>query len=302
MSRKKWLSLDQQVELLTGRGLIISDVNACRQTLQRIGYYHMSGYWRFFQRDPNFGDNQFRGGVSFDDIAELQSLDSTLRRLCLNAIDKVEIALRSIFSYRFGQLIGSYERLQDAATYSSPPNDAGTVNDQVLRDLNRTNQHFVVRHRGNDNPYGELPVWIAVEVLSFGTLSKAIAYGTDDRVATHMADDLGLKRSGFSSQVRSFVALRNVCAHQGRIWNDVPKNRAAVQSNVLRRAKQRVGNFSDDSYFQLFVALDAFVESVDPSTKFLNQIESLMAQNQSFHQGLTNPHPYHQRLRGGPNP
>ena len=79
MSVKPWLSLDEQVALLQGRGLIVSDAAACRTFLQRIGYYHLSGYGRYFQVDPARGDNSFRSGTRFEDISELQVLDSQLR-------------------------------------------------------------------------------------------------------------------------------------------------------------------------------------------------------------------------------
>ena len=57
------------------------------------------------------------------------------------------------------------------------------VSDHVLRDLNRSKEAFVGRYRDDgevDNgvftiaAYHDLPVWVAVEVLSFGTLSRCV--------------------------------------------------------------------------------------------------------------------------------
>jgi len=95
----------------------------------------------------------------------------------------------------------------------------------------------------------------AVEALSFGNLSRAIEHCADAEIRKALAEDLNVAQQGFSSQVHAFVNLRNACAHNSRLWNDVARIQASVPNNVLGRAKRRMGNFSSSSNYQVLVAL-----------------------------------------------
>ncbi len=173
MSSKRWLSLDDQIALLKARGLRIPDEAGCRDALEHVGYYHLSGYARFFQIDPGHGQNDYRPGTSFDSFAELQYLDAQIRQLCLTHLATVELALRTGFAYHFGDLVGPYDALQRGPTYCSTGANTA-VHDLVLDNLNHSKQPFISRHRAREGSYPTLPVWVAVEALAFGTLSKAI--------------------------------------------------------------------------------------------------------------------------------
>lgn len=293
MDRKDWLSLEAQLSLMAARGLDVDDEPGCTELLQRVGYYHLSGYARFFQVDPARGDNAFRAGTTFSHLRELQELDELLRHMCLRYLGRVETALRTTFALRFGEIVGPYGSLLDPESYHSAGASAQPVHELVLADLDRCKAKFVTRHRRESPNYEHLPVWTAVEALSFGTLSKAIGYGVSDDVAKTMANDFGVGHQGFSSQLRSFVSLRNECAHHSRLWNDVSKNPPSVPNNLLSRAKKRVGKFHPQSHFHVFVALDRYHAGRLPGAPtLLESVEALMGINADFKAGLLNPRPY----------
>ena len=56
---KNWLSYDQQVDLLSQRGMRVDDNVAASEFLSRVNYYRFSGYFRHWQHDPAKGDNRF---------------------------------------------------------------------------------------------------------------------------------------------------------------------------------------------------------------------------------------------------
>lgn len=244
---KPWRSIDEQIALLQNRGLVIEDVAVCRKLLMRVGYYHLSGYARYFQIDPQYGDNRFRPSTGFSEIAEMQWLDSRLRNVCVGALADVELALRTRFAYRFAEQHPTSGALWDSRNYAPSAPTATPVHELVLKDLNRAKQTFVARHREAAGNYPDLPVWVAVEVLSFGTLSRIVEQCVHPEVRKALADDLNVAQQGFSSQVRAFVTLRNACAHNNRLWNDVARSQPSVPNNILRRAKKRVGTFDPHS-------------------------------------------------------
>ena len=99
----------------------------------------------------------------------------------------------------------------------------------IASEIARSNDVFI-KHNF-DNHEGEVPVWAIVEVLSFGTLSKTIKNlktGTDSAYSILAANYRYTLKKGnlvkpsqkmFTSWVQGVSILRNMCAHNSRIYN-----------------------------------------------------------------------------------
>lgn len=87
-------SLDQQLELLRQRELLIPDENRARHYLNNISYYRLSAYTRPFYI-PQEQSHRFRHGTEFDHVLNLYIFDRELRLHLLNAIERIEVALRA---------------------------------------------------------------------------------------------------------------------------------------------------------------------------------------------------------------
>lgn len=66
--------------------------------------------------------------------------------------------------------------------------------------------------------YPQLPIWAAVEIMSFGSLSKLYASLREDDQA-EVAGNFGLHRRILVSWLHTLVYVRNICAHHARLWN-----------------------------------------------------------------------------------
>ena len=95
---KAWLSYQEQVSRLQERGLVISDARACESFLSEVGYYRISGYFRYWQKDPKYGDDRFRNGVDLDIIEGIYRKECEVADVIFSAIRRVEILLRTRFS------------------------------------------------------------------------------------------------------------------------------------------------------------------------------------------------------------
>jgi abortive infection bacteriophage resistance protein len=96
------LPLDEQIELLKKRGLFISDEKKAKEYLRQIGYFRLTGYFKYYQ---NTKTNQFYDGVTFEQITNLYEFDEQLRILTLEAIAKIEVSLKAqldIMSIQYG--------------------------------------------------------------------------------------------------------------------------------------------------------------------------------------------------------
>src|SRR5690606_8635323 len=117
---KPWTSYADQLQILQQRGMQVTDSAKALEYLERIGYYRLSGYWhdmRQWHRDATgqrVVHEEFKSGTQFQDVVALYVFDKRLRLLALDALERIEIALRVDLSYRLGQ--------KGAFSYQDPAN------------------------------------------------------------------------------------------------------------------------------------------------------------------------------------
>lgn len=108
---KPWLSYEEQANLLEKRGLAFDRADLIMR-LSEVGYYRLSGYWYIFKRNQEPGDESFIEGTDFSDIWDLYTFDRQLRLAVLNAIERVEIYMRSQLAYRLAEISGPFGFLE----------------------------------------------------------------------------------------------------------------------------------------------------------------------------------------------
>ena len=98
---KELKSFDEQIALLKQRGMYFEDEVRANCILQNVSYYRLSGYWYPLLKDKQ--RHIFKDGASFDNAYSIYKFDSALRKLVLSEIEKIEIAVRTQFSYIMSQ-------------------------------------------------------------------------------------------------------------------------------------------------------------------------------------------------------
>lgn len=107
---KPALTIEQQIDLLEQRGLTIADKERAARHLRNVSYYRISAYmlpYRILDADGNHLD-QFVPGSTWDDIYNLYKFDRKLRLLVFDAIERIEIALRTQVIYQLSHKYGSH--------------------------------------------------------------------------------------------------------------------------------------------------------------------------------------------------
>ena len=84
------LSYADQANLLIARGLIVGNRDVLLSQLASVGYYRLCAYWYPFKQ----ADETFVTGTSFDTIWDRYVFDRHLRLLVMDAIERVEVAVR----------------------------------------------------------------------------------------------------------------------------------------------------------------------------------------------------------------
>jgi abortive infection bacteriophage resistance protein len=234
---KPWRSFADQLQQLQDRGLQVDNSAAALAYLERLGYYRLSGYWYPLRTIDEVASvaqgravrmDSFAPGSRFEDVVRLYVFDKKLRLLALDALERIEMAVRVDVAHLLGQrdprahenpacLHGNFAKKLIA---KGP--DACKTQHQVWLAKYRSmlsrarKEPFVVHHQ---QQYGALPIWAAIEVWDFGLLSKLFAgmqYADQQTIAAMYGAPNG---QAFAQWLRSLNFIRNVSAHHSRLWN-----------------------------------------------------------------------------------
>ena len=243
--KKPYRTIPEQIEILKSRGMTISDEESASGYLSTIGYYRLSGYWFPMRlRDKKIKAvalDQFKDGTDFHQAVELYVFDRKLRLHFIDALERIEVALRVEIATQIGKRDPWVHRkpLFLHSNFAKKKTRTGqTLHEIWLEKLDkatlRSKEHFVQKFR---KKYTEpLPIWVAIEVWDFGQLSFFLSgMQYDDRVK--FAEQYGLGEDVLRSWVRALNFVRNLCAHHARVWNmattDQPKELKAGQQTEL---------------------------------------------------------------------
>ena len=222
--KKKVLSLQEQVNLLKSRGVNISDEDRVIRHLSNISYYRLSAYMLPFKIiQDNKTTNNFKKQTSWDDIYELYVFDRKLRLLIFNAIEKIEVAVRSRVVLSLSLKYGSHwhERADIFKNTKKTSCDMfKQIGKRISEERKNINKEVYVEHYWNTyNKPKTPPSWMIVELLYFNQLSKISKYLKYRSDRTLISDYFNLPPNIFSSWLHALNYVRNLCAHHARLWN-----------------------------------------------------------------------------------
>ena len=211
-------SISDQVALLKRRGLLVNHVSRAEHCLQWISYYRLRPYWLPFEIRAQHGDDHaFRRGSTFEDVVTLYRFDQQLRRLVLDGIEPVEVALRAQWAHHMAMTHGPHGYL-DKSLYRDESHYEKEKT-RLTKQFKCSNDKFAEHYCNTYDSPRQPPVWMVTEVMSFGQLSGWIRNLKYRRDRQAIAKPFGLDERMFTSFCVQLKDVRNICAHHGRLWN-----------------------------------------------------------------------------------
>lgn len=216
---KIFRTLDEQIQILVGKGLIIKDVDKAKSILFRENYFFISGYRHIFMASNK--DSKFVDGATFEELYAMFTFDRKIRNIFFSFILTVENNFKSMMSYILSKKYGYREK-----DYLNPQNfvqDSMRIRQvhDVLNKMRRQiringKEHTATLHYMNN--YGYIPLWILVKVLSFGIMSEL--YGIlKDEDQMSIASIFNLRADTLSIYLSLISNYRNICAHEEVLYD-----------------------------------------------------------------------------------
>jgi len=209
------LTFEQQADLILSRGLK-ADRDRLIHRLKNVNYYRLSAYLYPFRLT---GTDNFQEKTSLDLIWKYYTFDRQLRLIVMDAIERVEIAVRTQLIYQFAHHHGAFGFMEPKYL---PKLNLSTFNDwldALKSETDRSKEPFLDHFYEKYGDHHALPpLWMIGEIMSFGRM-LTFFNGVEDKLRKIVARQFGIEDIVLQSWLGSLNVVRNICAHHGRLWN-----------------------------------------------------------------------------------
>ena len=292
---KEFKTIDQQIEILKNKGLIIGDENKAYDILLKENYFFINGYRHLFMNSPS--DKTFVSGATFDELYALFQFDRYSRNIFFKNLLIIENRLKSVISYQLSKKYGYKEKdYLNYRNFTQNPEKKRKVKD-VIEKMKRQIRINTCRHNATMhylNNYGYIPLWILVKVLSFGMVCELFTILKDED-KLEIASIFNISVEYLEDFLPILSNYRNLCAHEDIVFDHktervIPDTEYHKKLNIFKMDDEYIYVKNDifsviiifkfmleDDEFRLmikefeyeFAKLDAEIDSI-PSEKILD--------------------------------
>lgn len=204
---KKLLSIDEQIEHMKGKGItfdIVSETDAKEFLMHNNYFLKLYSYRKNYRKYEN-GENAGKYiNLDFGYLKELSTIDMHLRYIIVEMCLDIEHAIKV-------KLLNEVLRIDEEDGYE-------LVDKFLSQEKNISSLSDIKAHRKSEyckdlinKYYPVFPVWVFVEVISFGKLLSLCAF-FDETYGAKIVD------SKLMNEVRD---IRNACAHSNCLMNNM---------------------------------------------------------------------------------
>lgn len=276
MREKTFKTLDQQINILKEKGLVINDIDFAKKVLFKENYFFLSGYRYLFM--TKYKEKKFNDGTTFDELYSVFLFDRHIRNLMFKNILIIENNIKSIMSYQLSKKYGFKEKdYLNPDNFTKDPMREKQVYD-VLGKMKRQirvngKQHTATQHYMFN--YGYIPMWILVKVLSFGLISELyLILKNEDKEAISNFYEIDTEEMG--TYLNLLSNFRNICAHEDILY-DHRTQRWISDTDFhykldIPKDEEGIYKFGKNDLFAMVIILKQMLEK-DEFIDFLRELE-----------------------------
>lgn len=260
---KKFKTIDEQIEILKNKGLIIEDENNAKSILLRENYFFIMGYRHVFM--TSIKDNKFIPGTTFDELYALFLFDRYFRNIIFKNVLVIENQLKSIISYQLSKKYGyretDYLKPKNFTTDHDKTRRVRDLIDKMKRQIriNATSHNATMHYISN---YGYIPLWVLVKVLSFGIVCELYTIlKKEDQI--EVAEIFNTTPSVLEDILVILANYRNLCAHEDIVFEHhtervIPDNKYHQMMNIPKMDGEYI--YGKNDIFAVIIILKILLE------------------------------------------
>ena len=293
---KPFKTVEEQMEILKSRGLIIKDEERALSFLKNNNYYELINGYKDFFIDKNKTEEEkkdvYRNDIAFEDIVSLYEFDFETRAIILKGILKIENIIKTKLAYYFSEKYNQEYNYLNIHNYNDKIKSVKIIADisNIIKinmvsskseDMRNILEYYLEKHQN-------IPLWVLIKKFTFGKLSKFYS-ALIEEIQFKICDDIEefyLKEYNKSisinnktlSQMLEFINIvRNICAHNEKLYNIRYKKIKNVSYSHIKRDCQ-------GKLFDVIIILKIFLskKEFEENIKLLDEnMEKLKLANSS---------------------
>lgn len=268
--KKTALTFEKQADILIKRGLLATREDLTNK-LSVVNYYRLSAYWHPFREKDS---EKLRPGTSLETVWQRYVFDRQLRLIAIDAIERIEIAIRTQAVNLFTIKYDAFGHLK----YHNLPNLSQQQHCKFINNIGkeklRSREDFVQHFKNKYTHQKHLPLWMACELMTFGGL-LTLYRGLDDDLQNAVARSYGIPAKVLLSWLTSINYIRNICAHHARLWN----RRLVVKPMIPKQNKypqwHKPIEINKDKVLSSFTIFYFLLQQIAPQSQWKNRLIDL---------------------------
>jgi abortive infection bacteriophage resistance protein len=268
---KPALSIQDQIRLLERRGLVVADKNLAAEVLGICNLYRFGGYALHFWVNSNTRPQQYQPGTRFEDVVRVMDFDRALRMLTMDAIERLEVAVRSAITSRASLFYNSPHWYLDSIRFKDRTSHL-TFLSKSAGDFGRNKEIYVRHYKDKYSDPAFPPSWILAEISTFGTWSHLYKNLKERRLRNQIAGVFNLAHEPFEKNLHVLNNTRNYCAHHNRVWN-----RLFTFTPTLKQSKTVTIPASDHRSFAAQAGMIwVMLRAIEPNSNWTRDVRDLL--------------------------
>ncbi|HOU84785.1 MAG TPA: Abi family protein [Spirochaetota bacterium] len=276
-------TIQQQIELLKERGLSFNNEKEAESILSSVSYYRLSAYFLTFQHKD--GTHAFKPNATFNYAYNTYLFDGELRHILFNAIETIEIALKARMINLLSIEYGSLWYINNIYFFNKEWH--ADCLEIIKKDINNSKEVFIEHYRSKYSDPEMPPAWIALEVVSLGTISKMYKNLLKGKIKTEIAKSFGLPVDVFSSWIETLAYVRNLCAHHSRVWNRILVKKPILPNRVKNKwvtlpfQMKTVDDTNENEHLKIRIypvlcLIQYLIRTIDNKNSIFNEMKSCL--------------------------
>lgn len=275
------LSYEQQADRLLDRGLC-ADRSELLHRLQQVSYYRLSGYMHPYRErnEENEVLDRFRDGTTLEDVWARYCFDRRLRVLMLDAIERIEVAIRTKLVYAHAHEHGPFGYTHHESIPKLNQGDYLNWRLSLQEETSRSKESFK-KHFFDKYDHKALPIWMLAELMSMGS-TLTLFKGVEPSLKQKTAADYGLVDAVLWNWLTCLNAARNICAHHSRFWNITLGYKPLFPKPKKYPEWHGKNKLPNDRSGSLIFICRYLLDKISPSSQWHRRVENLFQEYPSI--------------------
>lgn len=284
--KKTLINIQQQIEYMKSKGITFNHISEkdAMNCLKNNNYFRLSSYRKNYKLKME-GDIPKYVFLDFAYLNDLASIDMELRNLvivmCLDIEHYAKLELLSLFELKRED---AYDIVDDFI-HSLSDRQYTILSKELLKSKTSIYSSGLYNHYNlqlpdiNDSYSFNIPIWVFLEVISFGTLVSLYKFAAVRYNLKAMLDRHYL--------LKSCKSIRNASAHNNCILNELSSSNTTIKTSAIisrkiskistisrNSRKKKLGNIRIQEITTLLLSYSMFVTSTEMKNKTNTKLSS----------------------------